>query len=252
MSKPQKKSAASERDESLPLFFRKPAVIDAARHKDAGLSRKSSLAFCRGANSVPISAHEFVEISRSYPIVFTNEEVPMPLAVVGLKQRNSFVTKDNEWLEGHYIPAYVRKYPFALVDMGKDNTLALCIDEEAEHFQAKKPDFALFLGGKPTSLAQQAIDLCGLFHNQYHQTRQLGELLKQQGLLESKDMFTTLSTGEEVKLGGFLLISEERLNALSDKDFLVWRKKQWLGLLYLAMASQSNWKYLAAQEVKSL
>lgn len=250
MSKPQKKTPPTDMVTEQPLFFRNPVPVDSTRHKDAGLSRKTGLQFSKNTNSVPVTAHEFIELARSFPIVFTIEPTPMPLAILGLKQQNCFVNHKGDWLEGHYIPTYIRKYPFALLELPEEQKFALCLDEDSDHYQVKKPDVALFDGAKPSPMAQQAMDLCSLFHSQHQQTIELGKMLKAYDLLEQKDMKALLDNGENVQIGGFQMISEDRWNALSDRDVASWRKKQWLGLIYLVLASQVNWKYLAALEIR--
>ena len=50
-----------------------------------------------------------------YPIVFSDESVPIA-AVVGLRNdSNLFVDSQGQWLADESLPAYVRRYPFILM-----------------------------------------------------------------------------------------------------------------------------------------
>src|SRR5262249_32476469 len=102
---------AEEQDEvagaaasSLPLFFKKPAVLDKVRHAEAGLGASESMDFARATNSLPVNAIEFIEAAKTYPIVFTAEEKnPMPVAIVGWEKENYFIDAEGKWLKGTYI-----------------------------------------------------------------------------------------------------------------------------------------------------
>ncbi len=241
-------SADNEQESGQPLFFQDPNPVDATRHANAGIHKDVGFSFARDTNSVPITIHEFVEVARSYPIVFTNEAVPMPLAVLGLKDKNPFVDSAGRWQMGHYIPGYVRKYPFALLEIPEKQQYVLCIDEAAPHFQPESPELPLYDGKEPAELAKEAIELCRKYHGHYLGTREFGEMLGQSAILEQKELHAEMSGKQRISLGGFQLISEEKWNSLSDKEFLPWRHKQWDGLITLVMASQVNWKYLGQME----
>jgi len=66
---------------------------------------------------------------RHYPIVFTGTGKPYPAAVLGLRvDQNLFIGPDGRWVEGIYVPAYVRRYPFVFIEAPEDK-LILAIDE---------------------------------------------------------------------------------------------------------------------------
>ncbi len=60
---------------------------------------------------------EFAVAARHYPIVFSNSAPHLPVTVCGLQTgSNAFVGNDNRWTQGCYVPAYVRRYPFILME----------------------------------------------------------------------------------------------------------------------------------------
>lgn len=231
-----------------PLYFKNPWPVDSRRHVTAGIRKHVGFDFTRDANAIPVTLHEFVEVARSYPIVFTLEETPMPVAVLGLRKRNQFVDSEGQWKKGHHVPHYVRKYPFALMEMQDKQQYILCIDEGSPHFQAEKPDLPLYDGSEAGPASKEALEICRRYHSDYLVTKQFAEAIKEAGLLESKELQAELPNGERVNVGGFQLISEEKWVALDDKKFLKWRENNWIGLIYVIMASQTNWKYLGQME----
>ena len=50
---------------------------------------------------------------------------------------------------------------------------------------------------------------------------------------------------QSLKLGGFLIVDESRLNDLGDDVFAQWRARSWLPALYAHLASRHNWADLA-------
>ena len=99
-SPPQAPAAA------LPMFYKRPFALQAQVHSEVSLKRGANYRFAAKSNAVPLTVQELVQAQRDYPIVFTNEAVPMPMAVVGIQdQVNLYVSPDGSWRRGAYIPA---------------------------------------------------------------------------------------------------------------------------------------------------
>src|SRR5437773_2591744 len=98
---------------ALPLFYRRPRVLQPALHGSLSLKDGPDLGYAKQANAVPLLAAEMAAACRHLPIVFTDGINPQPVAVLGLReQQNLFVDAQGHWLPGAYVPAYVRRYPF--------------------------------------------------------------------------------------------------------------------------------------------
>ena len=118
---------ATTKQSPQPLFYNKPQLLTAEAHGKLALNDKANFAFAAKAISIPINAVE-VPVARSYPIVFASVAPYIPLAVVGLRRdENLFVDAKGVWDPAAYIPAYVRRHPFALAESGAKDQFALCI-----------------------------------------------------------------------------------------------------------------------------
>lgn len=254
--KKSKSAAASKAAESadtspaqaLPLFFSKPAALDSERHAKAGLARSIDLSFARECNSVPLNAVEFIEAARCYPIVFTNEEAPVPVAVLAWEQKNPFITKDNLWRDDSYIPAYVRQYPFVLFEAPNSDKLYLCVDEAASNYRATvsaddSDAMPFYRDGQPSETTARALEFANAFYQHTKITRNFCDDLKKHKLLSPYNATATIN-GAEQHLNAFLMINETAFNALPDEVFLEFRSKGWLPFIYLSLASATNWKRL--------
>lgn len=241
-----RKSKPIEAVEGMPLFFRKPAVVDKERHAKAGLKPTTNVAFAQATNSLPLNTIEFLEASKHYPIVFTNEPEPTPTVIVGMETTNYFVDAKGQWAADTYVPAYVRQYPFIFFQPPQGEMYYLCLDEAAEIFtaQAGKRDQALFDNGEPSELTRRALQFCTSFYQQLAITRNFCADLAKYKLLTPYHSQLTTKDGRKMALSGFNMIDEKAFNALPDEVILEFRRKGWLAFIYLALASATNWKRL--------
>lgn len=248
MAQKPSQAPSAETPAALPLFFRDPRMLDAKRHAKASVSPGGDFSFARATNSVPLNTLEFMEAVKYYPIVFTGHDDPMPAAVVGLEQENYFVGKDGRWQADTYVPAYVRQYPFIFSGAPDQKTFYLCIDEAAAHYHAGAHEGAEALytaDGKPSALTDNALKFCTSFYQHHVITKNFCADLKRHKLLVPYQSEIRLTSGKTFGFSGFQIIDEKALNALPDEVFLDFRKKGWIGFIYLALASTSNWKRLA-------
>ncbi len=230
----------------LPLFYRQPQVVTAERHGKAGLKESAGYGFARDTNSVPLGADEILVAQAHFPIVFTESNPPLAVAVLGLgDSRNVFVNADGSWRTGTYIPAYIRRYPFILAKAGKPGEAMLAIDEAAENYV---PDGGrrLFEGAVPTPLARQAAQFCQAFQTQFDLTRAFGEALAAADVLVARRADVRRSDGRTLSLQRFRVIDEARFDALPDELFLRWRRAGWLGLAYSHLLSMRRWQSFVA------
>jgi len=245
-AKPKSVVVNTQDARNFPLFFERPAALDTNRHAKAGLLPVQDFSFAANTNSIQVNAVEFFEAARQYPIVFTQSELPFPLAIVGLEQQNYFVSNKGQWKEGAYLPAYVRKYPFVFMDVPERNEFVLCIDEAAPQYKENgdKNTVPLFKGDDPSELTVNALEFCTSYHNHHQLTRNFCNDIQAAGLLMPMRSDIKLANGREIALAGFQTIDEKKMSALPEAKVLEFFKKGWLPLIYIALLSASNWKSL--------
>jgi len=134
-------STDSARPAPRPVLYKNPQPLNAERHKGKSLRAVTSYAFAARANSVPMNGNEFPLVMHDYPIVFTPGDPITPVAVMGMRaDQNLFVAPNGAWMEGRYIPAYIRRYPFIFTDLTQQQKLVLSIDEDSD-LVARLPDY---------------------------------------------------------------------------------------------------------------
>jgi hypothetical protein len=244
----------AERPAVLPLFYARPEALNPARHGSLGLTARPNFGFARNAHAIPVVASEMPAAMRSYPIVFIGSS-HAPVLITGLRQdENLFVDADGKWTEPHYIPSYVRRYPFILVQDGTGGRLTLCIDRVSERVvdQVLAPLHdekiaSFFNGGEPSEATKQALAFCDQFQKDWTATQAMIGRIEAHGLFARRNSKVTLPGGEVLNLTDFEVIDEEAFNKLSDEAFLDLRKSGALGLIYCHLASTNSWTSLIHQ-----
>ncbi|HEX3500270.1 MAG TPA: SapC family protein [Stellaceae bacterium] len=225
---------------ALPIFYRRPRPLNSEVDRGKSLLLAPDHGFARGTNSLVLHGGEFRQAMRFYPIVFSVAEPVSAFAVVGLvDNENLFVGTDGRWASDAYIPAYVRRYPFILMEQPGSAELIVCFDEESS-LVVESAERPLFEAGQPTRLLQDAIGFCREFHAQHAATTAFVRALAAEGLLVRNEARIVLSSSRQMTLRGFDVVDEAKFDALPDEIFLDWRRRGWIHLVYCHLMSMGN------------
>ncbi|WP_174300789.1 SapC family protein [Caulobacter sp. S45] len=205
------------------LFYSRPEPLSPEAHGKLGFkSVDAPFAFAASAHILPLQVSEFGPAALNYPIIFAGE-FKTPMAILGIRPgENLFVSAQGQYEESAYIPSFIRRYPFVLAGGEGSEQLIVCIDREAPML-VEGGDVPLFVDGKLSTFSQNAVDFCSNFETERRRTDEFVARLKGLDLFEAKAAtFTPRSAdgiqGQPVQIADYFAISEERLNALPDKD----------------------------------
>ncbi|MES2887742.1 MAG: SapC family protein [Pseudomonadota bacterium] len=236
---------------SLPLFYQSPRVLTPQAHGNRSLRAANGHRFAASTNAVPLVAEEMPMAARHYPVVFSDEAQPHPVAILGLRgQANLFVDAAGAWRPGVYVPAYVRRYPFIFLENEPRTELTLCVDEAADSFVEGSENPLFDAQGQPTALTRNALVFCRDYQAQHRLGAELGRLLAQADLLIEHRADISFNNGQRLSLSGFKVIDEQRFAKLPDDTFLDWRRKGWLPLIYSHFYSIGAWSALIDRSVE--
>lgn len=232
-------------ERSLPLFYKTPRVLAPGAHRGHSLAKVPTYRFAADSNAVPVVAEEMALVARQFPIVFSIEERPHPLAVLGVRAgQNLFVDAEGRWREGAYVPAYVRRYPFIFLENETGTELTLCVDESAETVLANRDNPFFDEKDEPTPLTRSALAFCRDYQAQHRIASEFGSAVAAAGLLVDHRADITLNDGQKLSVSGFQVIDERKFESLPDETLLAWRKKGWLPLVYSHFFSIGSWSGL--------
>ncbi|MET0517662.1 MAG: SapC family protein [Burkholderiaceae bacterium] len=241
---------------SNPPLYGNVVPLDREAHKKLKLD--TSLAVVQrvaGQNSLFLAMVEFPEAAKEFPIVFVRvgeapaeggKQAVAPLAVLGLKPGSNLFIKDDKWT-GNYAPAYLRRYPFAMVRMepGSDQ-LALCYDADWAGFSEEKGEALFNADGQPSEFLLNAKTFLENFEQEVERTRMACEELMALDLLQDMRFDATLPSGEKLEVDGFLALDEKKYAELSDEQVVRLHRNGLLSLLEMHRLSMGNMSRLAA------
>jgi hypothetical protein len=232
-------------DRQMPVLYSKPVAIDRTAHAKKHFAPPKNMGFARGATHVPLGMAEIAFAARHYPIVFPANAPAGPLAILGLEAgKNLFVDAQGNWAEDHYVPAYIRRFPFVFTT-APDGQFVLCVEETA-NVLADQGDAPLFdAEGKPGKIVQDALRFAGDFHAQVTLGHTFGDALNAQGLLFDNRAQAKLPGGRDVTLQGFRTVDPEKFDKLGDAVYLDWRNKGWVAAVHCHLLSLGHWQTLA-------
>lgn len=236
-----------------PLFFSNLVALDKDAHRHLSLpAERKSFAFAAQANLLPLTFAEAGQAMRNYPLVFVAEgQTTALVALSGLSSGgNRFVDGNGEWRPGTYIPAYVRGYPFIAIRPDEKADPVLVFDPNAADFKATGGQPLIGANGEPSEQLKGIMAFQGEYRQLAERTYAMTHALKEAGVLEEGNLQIqpppNTKGGETQKIGGFLIVSEQKLKALSAEALKKLNDADALGLAYAQIFSMGSLEHLFA------
>ena len=230
----------------LPLFYRALQPLNSQMHSGWRL-KGGDASFAAKTPFVPIVVGELAAAARSYPVVFAADSA-QPVVVLGLEKQNLFID-DGQWASDAYVPAYVRRYPFAFIATVNPEGFALAVDSGSERIaDGGTEGAALFEEGKPSELTRQALGFCNAFQADAAATKAFTDALKAQDLLIDRRADATLPDGRKLGLEGFQVVDAEKFTKLPDAIILEWHNNGYLAWVYFHLASLDRFQTLLSRQ----
>ncbi|HEX7810659.1 MAG TPA: SapC family protein [Burkholderiales bacterium] len=230
------------------LFYHKPTALNREAHRKLKVRGVPSLAYAAHTNSVPLTGNEFALAGRQLPIVFVpdaNKNLS-PIALLGLrKDENLFVEADGRWTGG-YIPAFIRRYPFVLIDKGGGEFM-VGIDEAYAGFNPDEGEPMFAEDGTDGPALKRAVEFLNAYQIEAKRTQDFLAHLQRLDLLIPRVINVTQKDGTKFKLEGLYVVDEAKLSKLDDKDSGTLLRSGHMGWIYMHLVSVHNIADLSAR-----
>lgn len=231
---------ASAPQANLPMFYNDLMPLNSRDHATWKAKNADAAPWLIGQHAIPLTAEEFPQAARHYPIIFASGDNPVPLALMGLNEGvNVFVDEEGKVTQPVYIPAYVRRYPFLLAKLNpSSDELSLCFDPSAGLLGDSEEGQALFTDGQPSEATQAALGFCEQFEQAGQRTQAfIDELKKHDLLMEGEVAIQQPGNDQPFVYRGFQMVNQEKLREVRGDVLRGWAQSGLLPLLYAHLFS---------------
>ncbi|MEL7691320.1 SapC family protein [Citromicrobium bathyomarinum] len=245
--------ASEPQQTQLPMFYEDLMPLNSRDHKKFHNRMRETAPYLAKQHMVPLTAEEFVQVARHYPIIFSTGENPLPLALMGLNEGvNTFFDENGKAHEPVYVPAYVRRYPFMLARLtAESEDLSLCFDPTCDAVGDFSEGDALFNDdGSPTEHTQAILNFCEQFEQAGHRTKLMTDELVKHGLLMDGEVSIERNSepGKPYVYKGFQMVDQNKLRELDGETIARWNKDGMLPLIYAHLASLDLLRVIFARQ----
>lgn len=221
------------------LMYEKVAPLNKAEHKDWSLKASNDYSFARELNSVPLTAAEFPLAASEYAIVFTgNDEAVMPAVIMGVSSGENLYVDDEQHWKAHYVPAFIRRYPFVFSANDDQSQLLLCIDESFQGFNTEGRGERLFDNeGEQTQYLGHILSFLEDYQTHFRHTQLFCQKLVELELLKPMTASVKVAVGSTRNVTGFLGVDRDKLKMLTPETLAELAANDWLELIYVHLHS---------------
>lgn len=225
-------------------MYKNLEILNKITHKENSLKEIKDFSYAKNLMSAPITGAEFFEACKNYPIFFAKDKNDNWFASVmlGFKENtNIFVDNKGNWDKLHYIPAFVRRYPFVFIEQDNKEELLLALDKEYLSTNKKDETRKLFDDkGENSEFLNNALTFLNQFQSDSIATKDFIKQLDTWELLEEKTATIITPNKEQFNIGGLYIVNEEKLKHLSKKKRDEINDKNAIPLITAHLISLSN------------
>jgi hypothetical protein len=228
--------ASAPQQTGLPILYNDLVPLSSDQHATWGTKALDGAHFLQNQHAVPVIIDEFVQVQRTFPIIFADAETPVPLALMGLNEGvNVFLDENGKFTQPLYVPAYIRRYPFMLAQLGDNpQELSLCFDPTSNAVGPDGDAVKLFENGQPTQGTKDILSFCESFEQGAQRTGAFIKELQDLDLLMDGEVSIQPEGAAQPHIyRGFKMVNEEKLRDLRGDQL---RKMMQNGMLTLIMA----------------
>ncbi|WP_257280787.1 SapC family protein [Endozoicomonas sp. ISHI1] len=216
------------------LFYKDPAPLNRDLHKALRYQSSGDYSFTDSVNSVPLTGIEFFEASRDMPVLFSKDDEGrfFPLALLSLMDAgHKQLDGEGRW-EDSYVPAFVRRYPFALTDEG-----TVCFDKESAQIGGEEGEALFNDEGENSETLNNIIQFLNNYDQQYKNTRAYCDECSELELFSPFNLQVMADKDNPLRLEGLYVIDEKKLAELQEEKINDWFKAGWLAWSYAHLHS---------------
>jgi len=241
-------------------LYRDPQMLDAKVHQHKKLKPPKDLSLTRAMHAVFLAATEFPQAALDMPIIFINtgertaagKPMVSPVALMGLVAgENLCLDAQGAWV-GRYVPGFIRRFPFLTAGVEGTDRTGVYVDAAFEGFNDAEGEALFDDKGQPTDSLKRVLEYLQRFDEEQRRTRFFCSRVIELELLKEMQADAKMPDGQSVKVEGFLVIDEEKLNKLPDATVLELHRNGMLMLMQIHLVSLGNIAQLVERKAQRL
>jgi hypothetical protein len=240
--------------QALPLFYNTLEPLSSEAHGNFRIRPSNGAPFLINQHAIPLTTDEFPLAQRNFPIVFSQGDDGVPLALMGLNEGvNVFIDENGQLRDPYtYVPAYIRRYPYMLARLRPDtDDLTLCFDPTSTTIGAFEDGEALFVDGQPSDFTKSILEFNEQFEQAGARTANFMKELNELDLLMDGEVSIQPDGADKPFVySGFRMVNEEKLVALRGDQLRKMTQSGLLPLIYAHLFSLSVMREIFSRQVQ--
>ncbi len=245
---------ASAPQANLPVLYKDIVPLNSRDHGKWSARTVDRAPWVVGQHAIPLTVEEFPMAQRDFPIVFSQGDRPVPLALMGLNEGvNTYFDDEGKPVgDPRYVPAYIRRYPFLLARLDqKSDQMSLCFDPTADLVGEMEEGKPLFDGeGQPSEHTKALLQFCEKFEEAGQRTQAfVDEVIKAELLMDGE---VSIQRAEEPDkpyvYRGFKMVNQEKLREARGDQLRKWNDNGLLPLLFAHLFSLDLMRMVFARQ----
>jgi hypothetical protein len=237
-------------------LYRDPVLLEPVKHRHLKMAKLTDHGMAAAMQASFLAVAEFTSAAREFVIVFMRDTIDgklqaEPIALLGVAPGENLYVDGTRW-DAHYVPAFIRRYPYWLTTVQGVEAPVVMIDQAWSGFSEAEGDPLYEDDGKPAPRLAEAIEFMEQFEIEVSRTLGFCARLTELGLLREMSASVTLADGRQIALDGLLTVDDAKLQALPDAQVLEMHRNGMLGLVHAHLLSLANMQALVERKGKRL
>lgn len=217
-------------------------------HKDLRVITTRSARYGDDQWYTPTFPHEFRNLQRHYPIVFTKNPGTgqfQAVALLGFEVGENLFLDEDRWDAG-YIPLSIMRQPFLIGfqdtrEGGAAKTeRVISVNMDSPRISQTEGEQVFLEHGGNSEYLERITSILNLIDQGFERNQPFIDMMLGMDLLESFALDVELNDGSEHRMSGFYTINEDSLAGLKGDDLVILNNNGYLEAVYMAIASLSN------------
>lgn len=190
---------------------------------------------------VPIISQDFFVLAAEFPLVFVKDsrvDKFVPVAIMGLREGENLYCQTEEY-KAQVVPLRFHNPPFQMTKVDEQgDQLALLVEEDSPLVSETEGTPLFNENGERSEYLEKRIESLLQAAQQAVQTENICKLFADKELFSTQQLQLQFQPDSpRYNIDGIYTIDEQKLNGLSDEDFLEFRKLGLIPLIYAHLSS---------------